>query len=238
MPNSKNDGKYYMLVNPYIEGSLPKIYKAENSNIAAKSIYKNLSKYFNNNVSKFNFTLLKLKSDSIEDLNKFNLKKYSSSNADKVFNSKNFTHFTVNETLDEKQNVNFNIEKINKNIDNLDKLMTNIINIQTKFKQVSKQNGGSKSDSDDDSEDGKHSKSKSKSRSKFDDDDDDSPDYYVQQYNLNPMAFWYYAAGLYDISPFSFPMFTAPLSAPILIDSYYPLLPLALSDIAIPALFL
>ena len=50
-------GKYYMLVNPYIEGTTPKIFKADNSQLAAKAAYESMSKYFNNSVSNFDLPL-------------------------------------------------------------------------------------------------------------------------------------------------------------------------------------
>ena len=74
-----NEGKYYMLVNPYIEGTIPKIFKADNSLLASKAAYDSISKYFNNQVPEFKFTLLKLKSDNIDNisnLNRFKLEDY------------------------------------------------------------------------------------------------------------------------------------------------------------------
>jgi hypothetical protein len=49
----------YVLVNPYIKGEFKNTIKAENSTIAAKIFYKNLSEHFNNAVPKFYFTIQK-----------------------------------------------------------------------------------------------------------------------------------------------------------------------------------
>jgi len=49
----------YVLVNPYIKGNFKNTIKAENSTIAAKQFYKNLSEHFNNAVPKFYFTIQK-----------------------------------------------------------------------------------------------------------------------------------------------------------------------------------
>ena len=47
----------YRVVNPYIEGSLEKVYRASNSFKAGKKAYKEISKYFTNSVSSFNMAL-------------------------------------------------------------------------------------------------------------------------------------------------------------------------------------
>ena len=49
----------YVLVNPYIKGDFKNTIKADNSTIAAKTFYKNLSEHFNNAVPKFYFTIQK-----------------------------------------------------------------------------------------------------------------------------------------------------------------------------------
>ena len=43
----------YRLVNPHIEGDFKSKMKADNSMVAARSFYKNLSQHFNNNIPKF-----------------------------------------------------------------------------------------------------------------------------------------------------------------------------------------
>lgn len=250
MPDS---GKFYMLVNPYIAGSTPKIFKADNSFAASKEAYESVSKYFNNEVPSFNFTLLKLKSGAIENESKLqdlNLEEYGKNASSKLFNKNNFSHFTVEERKKSKDQVSFTINKFEGKVSNLDTLMNNIFKIQQKYKsnqaggnsseeysssqsqgsstesysstqsgssseESSYQSGGGSSDSKSDS-DNKHR------RSKYDDDDDDSPDYYVKKYYYDPISYWYYAPALYGLNSFYFPMFSAPLSAQVFIDSFYP----------------
>lgn len=89
--------KNYLLVNPYIEGNMNKIFQAENSLVAADKAYQQISGYFNNSVKKFHFTLLKLKSDSFDEKT-FNLKEYTTQNK-KYLNAKYFSNFEASEHL-------------------------------------------------------------------------------------------------------------------------------------------
>ena len=230
--------KYYILVNPYIEGSIKKIFKADNSLAASKKAYESLSKYFNNQVPKFNFTLLKLKSEEVDVnsyLDRFNLEDYGSKSFNKFFNKKNFSHFSVNESLNNKKEVSYQISKLEKEVD-LSQLIKNIINIQNKFKDVKKSNqtGGDSSNSSSSSDSSNSSSnqyggsssdddsSDKKKKKKYDDDDDDSPDYYVKRYYYDPIYYWYYAPSIYGTDPFYFPMFNSPISASLVIDTGYP----------------
>jgi hypothetical protein len=163
-------GKYYMLVNPYIEGTMPKIFKADNSQLAAKEAYESISKYFNNSVNNFKFSLLKLKSDSVDEKSKkINLEQYGSNAENKLFNKKNFSHFTVSEKPQKNGEVNFAIQQYNGNINNLDHLVANIMKIQTKYKKakrnVQKVNSSSQSDSQNESQSNSQSDSQSYSQS-------------------------------------------------------------------------
>jgi len=128
-------GKYYMLVNPYIEGSALKIFKADNSMAASKEAYESFSKYFNNKVPSFNFTLLKLKSEDVNNnkLHKFRLEDYSANASDKKYNKSNFSHFTATEEGDKKNQVSFTINKFTKDVSSVDLLIKNIMKIQDKF---------------------------------------------------------------------------------------------------------
>jgi hypothetical protein len=156
-------GKYYMLVNPYIEGTTAKVFKADNAMKAAKSAYETVSKYFNNSVYNFKFTLLKLKSDAVKPkssrsrsrsrsnsrsrtsrskqssrLSKFNLKKYGSNSDNKRFSAENFSHFIVNENVGSKNEVEFLIKPYEGKIDNIKSLIDNVINIQSKMSSATK----------------------------------------------------------------------------------------------------
>ena len=210
--------KYYILVNPYIEGSINKVFKANNSLEAAKQAYTTFSEYFNNTVKNFKFTLLKLKTDDIDkNIKTLNFKNYASNLNDKRYNDNNFSHFIVHEKLNE-NDVSFSIEKYeNKNINNLNNFIKNINKIQKKYtplksknsKNLKKQLGGKKDVFD------------------FDDDDDDDDDYYVKKEKyyydpFYPINYWYYNPIIYTINPIDsyvyFPTFISPLSFPYVFD--------------------
>jgi len=145
-----------MLVNPYIEGNTSTVFKADNSLKAAKMAYENFSEYFNNSVHNFKFTLLKLKSESVntkkDKINHFNLEQYGGAESNsKKFNASNFSHFTVNEKINKNKSVNYEIKQYTGKIGNLEHLITNVQKIQHKFakakqnaKQNSKQNNSQK----------------------------------------------------------------------------------------------
>ena len=131
-------GKYYMLVNPYIEGQTAKVFKADNSLKAAKMAYENFSEYFNNSVHNFKFTLLKLKSESVnttkDKISRFNLEQYGGAESNnKKFNASNFSHFIVNEKINKNKSVNYEIKQYTGKTDNLQHLITNVQKIQHKF---------------------------------------------------------------------------------------------------------
>jgi hypothetical protein len=167
-------GKYYMLVNPYIEGATPKVFKADNSLKAAKMAYETLSEYFNNSVHNFKFTLLKLKSDSINaksgKTNNFDLEQYGGSSNNKRFNTTNFTHFTVSEKINRNQTVDYEIKTYTGKIENLQHLIDNVMRIQQKFikanksgKKVSRLSESQNSESADSEQTGSGSNSRSSS---------------------------------------------------------------------------
>jgi len=216
-----------MLINPYIEGSLPKVFQADNSIKAAKKAYETLSNYFNNSVHNFKFTLLKVKSDSVDEkksqISNFNLEQYGGSPKNKRFNTDNFSHFVVNEVIDKNKDVSYSIKKYNGKIEHTDDLVQNIIKIQSKSKK-SKRSGKSldrlsesaKSESESESaQEGGHKKYDD------DDDDDDSPDYYVKKsYYIDPISYWYYYPSLYSPDRLYLPTFVSPLSFPYVVDFY------------------
>jgi hypothetical protein len=223
-----SEEKNYMLVNPYIEGNIQKVFKADNSLNAAKMAYGAISKYFNNSIHNFKFTLLKLKSDAVnsEQIN-IDLKQYGGSNNSR-FNTNNFSHFIVNEKLNSEGKVSFNINKFNGNVNNLSHLVNNVMRLQKKFKkaktngvalnQLSESLGSevSSESSDSISQDG------GKKKSKYDDDeedDEDSPDYYVKKsYYYEPITYWYYTPAVYPLDLLYLPTFTTPLSFPYVVD--------------------
>lgn len=226
-----SNGKNYMLVNPYIEGNIQKVFQADNSLTAAKMAYDAMSKYFNNSIHNFKFTLLKLKSEAVnsEQVN-IDLKQYGgNNNNNNRFNNNNFSHFIVNEKINSNNEVTFNINKFSGTINNLSNLVNNVTKLQKKFKKA-KTNGValnqlseslstevSIESSDSISQNG----GKKKNKSKYDDDDeeDDSPDYYVKKsYYYDPITYWYYTPAIYPLDLLYLPTFTTPLSFPYVVD--------------------
>lgn len=182
-------GKYYMLINPFIDGSITTVFKAANSLAAADKAYKTLSNYFSNKLHNFKFSLLKIKSSEIKHSPHKILNLLSYTKNKKRINPENFYHFIVNEKHTKNNSVKYIIKRFTDTTDNIDKLINNIINIQNKHK---KQSGGKQSIYSDDIDELKHTM--------FDDDDSDSddPDYYIVQTSIRPIRNFYYTPFLYN----------------------------------------
>jgi hypothetical protein len=227
-----SDGKNYMLVNPYIEGNIQKVFQADNSLNAAKKAYDAMSKYFNNSIHNFKFTLLKLKSDAVDseqvnvDLKQYGGNKRSEGNS--RFNNNNFSHFIVNEKINSNNEVSFHINKFNGSINNLSNLVNNVMKLQKKFKKA-KTNGvalnqlseslGSEVSTESSDSIQAGGKKKSKYDNDDDDEEDDSPDYYVKKsYYYDPITYWYYTPAVYPLDLLYIPTFTTPLSFPYVVD--------------------
>jgi hypothetical protein len=131
---------HYMLVNPYIEGEVAKLYKASTAEGAAKEAWLKISKYFAGNLPTFHITMSRVTNDSLH-------------------------HFKVNEQKKGK-NIDFSIVQhtVNLNADTLSRFKQNLENAKTtgmalKTKHEKKMSGGrpekhrSKEDDDDESDD-------------------------------------------------------------------------------------
>ena len=223
-------GKYYMLVNPYIEGSTPNVFQADNSLKAAKMAYDSISKYFNNSVSKFNISLLKLKSDVVDGINDSNtnvdLKQYGGKGENKRLDPSNFSHFVVKEGRVDSGEVNFTLNKFQGNVQHLSTLVDNIKLIQRKRKNnkldIALSDDNQKSDSSESiKQDGGKLFNKHKKHDDDDDDDDDdeSPDY-IKRDIYDPIYYWYYTPSVYLESRLYLPTFVSPLSFPYVVDFY------------------
>ena len=105
----------YVLVNPYIQGNMKNKIEANNSNIAAKLLYQNLSEHFNNAVPQFNFTIQK-----------------GGSGEGKYY------HFQTTEVKN-KNKVNFTIKSLDVKSSNLESFKERLSNCKNKI-----QNGGKK----------------------------------------------------------------------------------------------
>jgi hypothetical protein len=217
-------GKFYMLVNPYVEGKIPKIYKADNSLKAAKMSYDALSKYFNNVVHNFKFSLLKLKSEDVDADGKvktINLKQYGGSPKNKKFDTHNFSHFVVNEDIDKQDNVDFSIKKYTGKVENVEDFVGKIFKLQNKLKKSKKSKTVTNEVSDSaESATASESAQDGGAKSKYDDDDEeDSPDMYVKHsYVYDPISYYYYYPSMYSLDTLYLPTFISPLSFPYVID--------------------
>lgn len=102
----------YLLVNPYIEGSVPIFTRARNSFSAGKKLYNNISNYFTNQVDDFYMTIQNLQ-------------------------TKDLTHFKIGEKRNDNDVVDFNLAKLDENFNpELEKKLMNNI------EKISKQSGG------------------------------------------------------------------------------------------------
>lgn len=170
----------YRLINPNIEGSIDTLVKAKNSFRAGKKMYENISSYFTNHLDRFNMTLQNI-------------------------DTKDLTHFEVEEDLDDNGTVDYKLTRMEGDFDQqvIDKLMDTIDN----------QSGGAKS-----RKKRKHSESDSDSTSS------DSEDYY--RYPIQPITrYVYYSLPYYqltvkgltplDASRLFVPMFNLPVNPTI-----------------------
>lgn len=106
----------YRLINPYIEGSINTVVKANNSFDAGKKIYHDISKYFTNQVDDFHMTIQNLETKAL-------------------------AHFKIDEKRDDTGTVNFNLVKLDKNFDKqLEEKMVNHID------KLGRQTGGRRRD--------------------------------------------------------------------------------------------
>ena len=184
----------YRLVNPHIEGDFKSKMKADNSMVAARSFYKNLSQHFNNNIPKFYFTI----------------QKGGSGNG-------KYYHFVVKELKDDEE-VKFNIEPyaIPEDTKSLKTFETKLSSFKSKFNQA----GGKKKTSRKTSK--KPTKKTSKKGSNnapkrlddddFDDDLDSSEDFYRRAQTYRPavapsLYSWWYDPQVYNLNSVFIPTF-------------------------------
>lgn len=120
----------YSLVNPYIQGDIETTFRAESSSDAAKKAWNTLSKYINNNVPQFGFTIKNLDDNSLQ-------------------------HYVVKEKITEEDYADFKIIKadikLKKKQENA--FLKSVENIQNKPMFGGKRNKRYLSDYDEDDED-------------------------------------------------------------------------------------
>lgn len=168
----------FTLINPAIMGDINITSNAETELKAAKEIWDNISKYTNNNVPVFYFTL---RGGGI------------------------ISHFSVKENSKSNNNeVNYLIEKIHPNLDNQKeiKYANKASNILKKLKTY--QSGGKRSKKEKDEDEDDDDKGKRRKRySKYDDSssDDDLESYYTYlrlKNKSSPISYWWYTPSFYQ----------------------------------------
>ena len=175
----------YRLVNPYIKGEFKTKMKAKNSIEAARSLYKNLSEHFNNNLPTFYFTLYKGNSKS----------------------GGKFYHFQVSEKKINDE-VNFSLETFE--VKDESNSLTNFKDNLKKFKgRYALEGGGERK-----SKKRKSKKRKSKKRKSSSDSDSDSEDYYRRAQSYvpvinQPISYFYYDPQVYRLNTVHIPTFYA-----------------------------
>jgi len=169
----------YKLVNPYIQGDFKSSIKAQNSVLAAKTFYKNLSEHFNNSIPKFYFTIQKGGSGSGK-----------------------YYHFVVKEKKGKNDEVNFKVEPFNDAIEDskLSAFKSKLNAFQNKFEQAggkkkSKNSKKSKkvvddSDSDLDSSEDFYKRAQT-----------------YQPVVTPPLYYWWYDPSVYSLSSVFIPTF-------------------------------
>lgn len=175
----------YKLVNPYIKGEFESKVQAKNSVEAAKTLYKNLSEHFNNNVPNFYFTIQKGGSGKGK-----------------------FYHFVVTEKKTG-DNVDYSIKEFE--IKGEDTAMKNYLSNFESFKGRYKGVGGAKRAG---SRKGSRKGSKRSSKKLEDEISSESDDYYRQAVTYSPVTtqpiyYMYYDPIVYNVESIFLPTFYA-----------------------------
>jgi len=165
----------YRLINPHIEGNLNSTFSGATPGDAALKTWDTLSSFFTNNVPQFGFTIEREGTGTLH-------------------------HFKVNEKLNGKQNVSFELEEMKPSTKSLNGFKDKL----SKIKASKKLSGGGNSD----------------------DSSSDSDDLYTEIY-LNKVLrnrpiwyFWYYPS-IYNFTNFYLPTFVPKITPYIEIDFYY-----------------
>lgn len=169
----------YRLINPYIEGSLDTIVRAKNSFSAGKKLYNSISNHFTNHVEDFYMTIQNLE-------------------------TKDLSHFKVNEKRGNGGNVDFKLVKMDKTFpEDLNKKLISSV------ERLEKQSGGRRHhhhrdddspSSDSTTDDSDYFKYPPQPINRF-------VYYYLPYYKLNVVGL-----GLADTSRIFMPMFSLPIN--------------------------
>lgn len=214
----------YTLVNPYIVGKFDKSFDGKTPLAAADKAYNALSKYFNNNIPKFYFTLQEGGQKNIlEDTSEM-------SDSPQIGGSSKFHHFVVKEKK-EGNDANYTISEYNiSNTKHLNTFAGKLNNFRLK------QSGGlrdlddsssSMSDSDSSSslsdlKGGKHhgldDSSSSSSDSWLEDEDDHL---YKKKFKLAPISYWWYDPQVYFLKKIYIPTFVSTITPYVQLDLFF-----------------
>ena len=184
----------YRLVNPTIDGEMKTSLKMNNSMLAGKAFYKNLSQHFNNHIPEYYFSIQK-----------------GNSHTGKYY------HFKVTEKKNGNE-VKFNIEPyVITNTEKISNFESKLNNFKSKQAQI----GGKKPTKKSSKKKRKTHKKKYDSDSS---DSDSSEDFYVkaQSYKpdiVPPVYYYWYDTGLYDLDYYYAPTWYS-YTTPFM---YYPL---------------
>lgn len=168
----------YRLINPYIEGSLDTVVRAKNSFSAGKKIYGSISNYFTNQVDDFYMTI-----QNVE--------------------TKELTHFRIDEKRADGGFVDFNLVKLNENFSpELEKKLVGNV------EKLEKQSGGKRHRHKDDSSSSDSSSSDESDYFKFQPQPISKFTYfYLPYYKLNVIGL-----NPIDASRIFLPMFSLPIN--------------------------
>jgi hypothetical protein len=195
--------KSYLLVNPYIEGSLDKVFSANNSLEAADKAYTAISKYFSNSIPNFKFTLIRIKDSHVQSGGDYSNLDFTTKN------NKHLLHFKVKESkVSNSDRVDFSIVPFNGKLVLINQFKSSL---QSHLNRHKKNNKNEK-------EGGK----KSKFKNHDDDSSSDSSELYEtrvkKNYIIDPITYWWYNPFIYYTDQIYIPSFVYPLNFPYVID--------------------
>lgn len=181
---------HYLLINPYIEGGVPKLYKASSPENAAKDAWLNISKYFAGKLPNFHITLSRPTNGALH-------------------------HFSVKESKNGK-NIDFSISPhvVNLNDETLTRFKQHLEDAKTrgmslKKKADKKMSGGEKK---------KQLGGKPKKHEDEDSSSSDDDEVYLKRkkiYADQPIVYFWYDPSIYGVDKIWFPSLLSPLFPPI-----------------------
>lgn len=194
---------HYMLINPYIEGDVNKLFSATTPIGAAKEAWQTVSTYFAGKLPKFHITLERVSNNS-------------------------YHHFKIKEKKKKNGIVDYTIESHVSDLDsntlsrfqqNLEEAKVKGITYKKKHEKKSQKGGGNS----------KYKKTKYDDSSSSSDDDEDFYKNYRRKkiYSEQPIVYMMYDPTIYGVDKIIFPSLVSPLFPPL--DVYMSILPTVLA---------